>query len=89
MEQDETGEQISRRIKILGGHSEIQAVRGRLMAGIDDTPTSAQELAAQQQPGPHSRARQEPVPEVLDKSLALTLPLQFNVASVVLIQHQL
>lgn len=59
----------------------MQAVRGRLMAGIDYTPTSAQELAAQQQPGPHSKARQEPAPEVLDKSLALTLSLQVRLAS--------
>lgn len=67
----------------------MQAVRGRLMAGIDYTPTSAQELVAQQQPGPHSKARQEPAPEVLDESLALTLSLQVRLARVVLIQHQL
>lgn len=59
------------------------------MACVDYTPTSAQELAAQQQPGPHSKARQEPVPEALDKSLTLALPLQFNLAGMVLIQHQL
>lgn len=59
------------------------------MACIDYTPTSAQELAAQKQPGLHSKARQKPVPEALDQSLALALPLKFNLASMVLIHHQL